>query len=145
MSLLLLVLSFFGSPSVTPGVPADELATLTLEVNNVRSSGGTLWIGIYESPQDFLDRENARLVHQAVRMTGTERVCIDGLRVGKRYAIAVFHDENDNGELDTNLLGLPSEPWAFSRPLRSYLRKPRFEEMSFVFDPGSGLPALTLR
>jgi len=29
-------------------------------------------------------------------------------RVGK-YAVSVFHDENSNGKLDTNFLGIPRE------------------------------------
>lgn len=143
MHLLLLLLSLFTVP-LPPAAPPAK-ASLLLEVANVRLESGTIWVGIYESEEDFLVREKSRLVYQKVRMTGTERIVIDGLTVGKRYAIALFHDENDNGELDTNLLGLPAEPWAFSRPLRSYLRKPRFEEMSFVFDPNERLPTLRLR
>ncbi|CAH0998731.1 hypothetical protein LEM8419_00077 [Neolewinella maritima] len=141
--MLLLILLLF-IPSAPAPAPA-ALATLTLHIENVRSSSGTLWVGIYESPADFLDRDKARLVYQPVHGTGATQVRIDKLVVGRRYAIAVFHDENDNGELDTNLVGLPAEPWAFSRPLQSWLRKPRFEEMSFVFDPRHGLPSLRLR
>ncbi len=140
---LLLLLSLLSAPLV----PADrdgDLGTLVLRVDNIAAERGTLWVGIYESPADFLDREKARLVYHKVTGTGREEVPIPGLVVGKTYAIAVFQDENDNGELDTNLLGLPAEPWATSRPLRSWFRKPRFEEMSFVFRPEQGLPPLIL-
>ncbi len=46
------------------------------------------------------------------------------------YAIAVFHDENGNGQLDT-FLGIPREGFGFSRnpPVRP--RAPRFAECSF--------------
>ncbi|MCP9236920.1 DUF2141 domain-containing protein [Lewinella sp. JB7] len=116
-----------------------------LNVDNVREAAGTLWVGIYESEDDFLDRDKARLVSHRVTATGCEHVRIEGLVPGKAYAIAVFHDLNDNGELDTNFLGLPAEPWALSRPLRSWFRRPRFAEMSFVYDPRAGLPAVVLR
>ncbi|NJB86864.1 uncharacterized protein (DUF2141 family) [Lewinella marina] len=143
MRSLLLVLSLFFLAVAPPG--GSPAATLVLEVANIRSSQGSLWVGIYESEEDFLNRERARLVRHPVRSTGSTRLAIDGLRVGKRYAIAVFHDENDNGELDTNLLGLPAEPYALSRPLQSWLRKPRFDEMCFVFSPDRALPPLRLR
>ena len=47
------------------------------------------------------------------------------------YAIAVFHDENSNGRLDT-MLGIPREGFGFSNnpPLRP--RAPRFSECSFT-------------
>ena len=141
-SLLLLV----GLFSLTPRPPeaVNSVAT-SLSIENVRTSGGSLWIGIYESEEDFLDRDRARLVFQKVTASGRQAVFIDKLVPGKTYAIGIFHDENDNGELDTNLIGLPAEPWAFSRPLQSWLRKPHFKEMSFVFDPAVGLPTLRLR
>ena len=141
MKLLLALLLFLHLPAI--GGPGETVST-TLTVDNVTVGSGTLWIGIYESPQDFLDREHGRLVAYPITDTGRQHVYVDGLVVGKTYAIALFHDQNDNGELDTNLLGLPAEPWALSRPLQSWLRKPRFAEMSFVFEPGKGLPVLRL-
>ncbi|THH37734.1 DUF2141 domain-containing protein [Neolewinella litorea] len=143
LPLLILFLLFFGTATTPPG--GGERATLVLQIDNIRSDQGSLWVGIYESENDFLDRHRARLVQQPVRAAGSARLAIDELRVGKAYAIAVFHDVNDNGELDTNFLGLPAEPYALSRPLQSWFRKPRFEEMSFVFRPEVGLPPLELR
>ncbi len=143
MKSLLLLLSLLCTPAPPEGV--GETATLVLRIENVQQAGGTLWAGIYESEEDFLNREKARLVHVPVSRTGTMDLRIDALTVGKRYAIAVFHDRNDNGELDTNLFGLPAEPYALSRPLQSWFRKPRFGEMSFVFRPEQGLPPLRLR
>ena len=36
------------------------------------------------------------------------------------YAIKLYHDENDNGLLDTNLVGLPSEGYGFSNNAGRY-------------------------
>jgi uncharacterized protein (DUF2141 family) len=43
--------------------------------------------------------------------------------------VAVFHDENGNGTVDRNFIGLPAEGFGFSR--RSPLRVPSFSETSF--------------
>lgn len=145
MKTLLLLLSLLSVPYSSAEEELPTTVGITLSVENIRVGSGTLWIGVYESQADFLDRDRARLVYHKVTRLGTEQVYIDGLVAGKTYALGIFHDENDNGELDTNLLGLPSEPWALSRPLRSLLRKPRFEEMSFVLDPREGMPVLRLR
>ena len=48
-----------------------------------------------------------------------------------RYAIMVVHDENGNGQLDKNMLGIPKEPIGVSNGLKSKLRRPTFAECSF--------------
>ena len=140
---VLLLICLFGLCATAP--PPSATATLLLRVENIRSDHGSLWVGVYTSEEDFLDRERARLLRVPVTATGSTRVAVDDLTPGARYAIAVFHDENDNGELDTNFLGLPAEPYALSRPLRSWFRRPRFDEMSFVFRPREGLSPLRLQ
>lgn len=144
MKVLLLLMALFTLAD-PPAKEDDAYVGMTLNIENITASSGTLWIGVYESEEDFLDRDKARLVYHRVTGKGDQSVYIDKLLPGKTYALGVFHDENDNGELDTNMLGLPTEPWAFSRPLQSWLRKPRFKEMSFVFTPSRGLPSLRLR
>ena len=53
-----------------------------------------------------------------------------------RYAVVVFHDENDNGIIDHGLLG-PSEPLGFSGGFRLSLLsgRPDFERLKFDFKP----------
>jgi uncharacterized protein (DUF2141 family) len=50
------------------------------------------------------------------------------------YAIAVVHDENMNGKLDTNLLGIPTEGYAFSNDAKGLLGAPSFSAASFPYD-----------
>jgi uncharacterized protein (DUF2141 family) len=45
-----------------------------------------------------------------------------------QYAIILFHDENGNGKLDTNALGVPSEPYGFSNNVRGFLGPPTFQD-----------------
>jgi uncharacterized protein (DUF2141 family) len=44
-----------------------------------------------------------------------------------KYAIAVIHDENCNGKLDTNMFGIPKEGYGFFQWCRGH------NECSFVF------------
>jgi len=148
---LFLTFLFISLVALLPGLdslpPAAEpvMRTLSFSVDNVRTATGTIWIGIYKSEEDFLDREKARLVAVKVNAAGQATIEIPEMIVGQEYALGIFHDVNDNGEFDTNWLGLPAEPWAFSGKLRSRLRLPRFEEVSFKFDGLEPLPALRLR
>ena len=44
------------------------------------------------------------------------------------WAVLAYQDENNNGELDRNLIGMPKEPYGFSRDARSKFGPPRFED-----------------
>jgi len=48
------------------------------------------------------------------------------------YGIAVFHDENKNGKMDKNLLGIPQEPYGFSNNMRVILGPPQWDRSKFV-------------
>lgn len=50
------------------------------------------------------------------------------------YALAVVHDENMNGKLDTNLLGIPKEGYGFSNDAKALLGAPTFSAASFPYD-----------
>ena len=50
------------------------------------------------------------------------------------YALAIVHDENMNGKLDTNLLGIPKEGYGFSNDAKALLGAPSFSAASFPFD-----------
>lgn len=154
MQRFLLLVLFFSFATVLPAVETGGVGviegeplkgSLYFSVDNVREAGGTIWVGVYESPDDFLDREKARLVAVRVTHAGRAMIEIPDMVFGKEYALGIFHDENDNGEFDTNFIGLPAEPWAFSGKLKSRLRLPRFEEVSFTFKQSAPLQVLRLR
>jgi uncharacterized protein (DUF2141 family) len=46
----------------------------------------------------------------------------------------VIHDENMNGKLDTNALGIPTEGCGFSNDARAWFGAPSFSAASFAYD-----------
>lgn len=44
------------------------------------------------------------------------------------YAIRYFHDENENGELDTGTFGIPTEGYGFSNDARGFMGPPSFDD-----------------
>jgi len=71
--------------------------------------------------------------HMRARIKG-RRVTwvIDKLPFGD-YAIACYHDENDNKHYDLNSLGIPREDYGFSNDVRGRFAPPSFEEARFTF------------
>lgn len=61
---------------------------------------------------------------------GTATLTFSGVAPGT-YAIVVIHDENGNGEMDTNFLGIPREPGGFSNNAPARMGPARFSEAAF--------------
>ena len=61
------------------------------------------------------------------------------------YATAVIHDENMNGKLDTNRIGIPTEGYGFSNGAHALLGAPSFSAASFRHDGGMLDLTITLR
>lgn len=110
----------------------ENRGKLVLEVDNISSTEGVIWVGIYDSPSSFLVKEKAIVEGFSIEKQGKLEVTFPEMSYGT-YAIALFHDINNNGELDRNFIGIPSEPFAFSQRPRSKWRLPRFEEVKFKF------------
>ncbi|OQX70154.1 MAG: hypothetical protein B6A08_01375 [Sorangiineae bacterium NIC37A_2] len=106
--------------------PQGTLST-RLAISKVRSAQGNVFVAVYDR-SGWLVPGKFKTYRTVRARTGELTVTIPGLSRG-RYAVAVFHDENKNGVVDTNWLGLPKEGFGFSR--LSPLRVPSFDEASF--------------
>ena len=69
-----------------------------------------------------------------IKVRYTEARCdFEAIPLGT-YALAVIHDENSNGKLGTNWLGIPTEGYGFSNDAKAMLGKPSFADASFSYD-----------
>ena len=50
------------------------------------------------------------------------------------YAISVYHDENDNKNLDTGLFGIPKEALGTSNNVKIRFGPPKYQDASFILD-----------
>ena len=110
---------------------AENKGKLIIHVDNIIQNQGMIWVGIYNS-QNYLVKEEAIVSGFMVEKQGQQFIEFTGIEYGT-YAVALFHDLNGNGEMDKNLIGIPSEPYAFSQTPRTKWRLPRFHEIKFTF------------
>jgi uncharacterized protein (DUF2141 family) len=110
-------------------------ADLTITIDSLRSNQGQVLLCVFSAESSdreaFPDCAKGRPVRQgkAVIAGGKVVVTYKGLKDGV-YAVAAIHDENGNGELDTNFLGIPTEGIGISNNPR-LLGKPEFGEARF--------------
>jgi len=103
---------------------------LALRFEGIEQAGGTVRLALYDNPADFMVEAKAVLHNFRVDKKGTLEATLDNLPVGK-YAFAVFLDENNNMVLDKNLMGVPTEPYGFSKKPPSKWRLPTWNEVEF--------------
>ncbi len=118
------------------GTPSDT--RLVILVENVRSLDGVIRFTVYpDDPERFLQAGGPMrdLSHLPVpvAMPVTE-ACI-WLPGPGGYALSIFHDDNDNGEMDDTWIGLPAEGFGFSNNPRLFGR-PRLEQVLFEVPTG---------
>jgi len=104
--------------------------TLTIEAEGIKSSEGYIGVAVYDVDTSFLKKgKTYRGAFESTKM-GTTTITISDLPEGT-YAVSIFHDKNGNKELDTNFIGIPKEPVAFSKAKMKMFGPPSFEECSF--------------
>ena len=129
-----------------PPVRADEAAqsaTLTIHVENVRH-GGIVRLGLYD--EQGYRTESAKPVASAdvPAVDGETVITLRDVAPGS-YAIETYQDLNSNDKMDLTWLGLPLEPYGFSRDARPILSKPGFSKVKFVLHAGEQSQILHLQ
>ena len=100
-----------------------------MEVSSFRNAKGTLNCRLFTEAASFPDGDGARTVRAAI--SGSQATCVfDDLPTGI-YAVAVVHDENGNGRLDKNFLGLPTEGYGVSNNRTYAASSPKWDESRF--------------
>lgn len=108
-----------------------------ISFTNIQHTQGNIYVGVYRSKSDFLKPEKACLKKIIpVAQAGTLAVDCSELAAGV-YAVSCFHDLNGNGKLDTNLFGIPTEPYGFSNNARPKFRAPNWDETKFEIKEGT--------
>lgn len=107
-------------------------ACLALEVEGMESIKGKLMVAVYTDSKDFpeVGKYHKQFTFKVVANKMT--VKLNGLSENKAYAIAVYHDQNNNNKLDKNTFGMPNENYGFSNNARGTFSAPSFESAKFV-------------
>jgi uncharacterized protein (DUF2141 family) len=117
-------------------------ADVTIHVDNVNSAAGQVRVALYDDAGHFL--KQAARVAAVTPVPGGTTIVFKEVAAGD-YGFAVFHDVNGNGKMDTNPMGIPIEPFAFSNNAQGHMGPPAFDAVKLAV-PAAGLDtAVTLR
>ncbi|WOJ92750.1 DUF2141 domain-containing protein [Congregibacter variabilis] len=105
---------------------------LIVDVVGIERLGGTMMVAIFDSAEAWEDSSKAISVGKDSVSGPTVRLIFPNLPAG-RYAVKLYHDEDNDGQLDSNMLGIPSEGYGFSNNPQ-VLGEPEFEEAMFIIE-----------
>lgn len=97
----------------TGGVQTDTLSSITINLSGMQNTNGKVNLALYNSSASFNDPNQAMRELFLLCPGSNMTITIDSVVPGD-YAFAIFHDENDNQQLDQNWLNIPTEGFAFS-------------------------------
>ena len=118
--------------------PQPAVVRVTVRVLDVRPArGGVIHVGLHREPGAAFPGP-APAGNQDARVAAAEATLIFEVVPGT-YAVAVHHDANANGKMDTNFLGIPNEGYGVSNDPRPRFRAPRFEEARVVVSRDTAL------
>jgi uncharacterized protein (DUF2141 family) len=112
-------------------------AELIVRVDGIRAQTGLLRVALVDGPQGW-DGTAAPVKADGAPPRGDAATFVFKDLAPGTYAVMISHDENGNGKLDSNFIGMPTEGYGFSNNPK-VMRKPTWEEARFELaaDPTS--------
>lgn len=124
---------------VEPGAlptTATATASLVVRVHGFRNARGNGKLAVWRTKHGFPADETKAVERVLVPIVNGEGlVVIEGIEPGP-CAVAVFHDENDDGKVDLGIFGIPREGLGISRDARGVFGPPTFEASKLVLAAG---------
>lgn len=131
----------FPLGAATPPQTGEVAITIT----NMRSDKGVVRACMTTNPDIFPRCRKDPASHRTVVPAGDEvHLLFTGVKPG-RYAIALLHDENDNGKADRALGMMPKEGFGFSRDAPVRMAPPKFQDAAFDFTGEAKVVTIKMR
>lgn len=131
LPLLLLAMPVAAAPGV-----------VEVTVTGVRNAAGHVLVAVCDQASFLAPTCPYR--GRAPARPGAVLVRVTGVPAGT-YAVQAFHDENDNGKLDRNFLGMPREGMGFSRDAPMRFGPPDFAAAAVTLTAEGGALSFALR
>ena len=116
------------------GIAAQDLTgILTVEISGLKDAKGNVYIAVYNSDSTWLTDATVQTKKVAISDA------LDGdfvrtelqLPLGE-YALSIFYDKDNDGEMDTNFIGMPKEPIALSNNAVAKFGPPKYADAVFT-------------
>ncbi len=115
---------------------------LTIEVQGISEAKGSVYVALYDKSDTWMKK--ATKGQGAPAVAGKTIIVIKDLPEGE-YALSVFHDVDGDKKMARNAMGMPTEPWGFSKDAMGMFGPPSFDEAKVKVPAGGATTVVTLK
>lgn len=108
--------------------PHTELIKVTVIVENVKVDEGPVYLQFYGGETAY--KEGRGTLQNVLESKSDSVELVVNVKPGE-YSIAVFQDKNEDGQLNSNFMGIPREPWGMSNNAPARFGPPKWSDMRF--------------
>jgi uncharacterized protein (DUF2141 family) len=131
----------FSSLAVA-GIGVARANELTIEVMGVTEAKGSVYVALYDKADTWMKKSVK--VQGAIATAGKTVVVFKDLPEGD-YAFSAFHDVDSDRKMARNAMGMPTEPWGFSKDAMGMFGPPSFDEAKLKVTAGGTTTVMTLK
>jgi len=110
--------------------------TIKVNVVGMHSNDGKVYCALYSSADGFPDGLAKAAKTTTAKITNEQAVCEFPAMTSGDYAISVYQDENSNGKLDRNFMGMPKEGVGASNDAQGSFGPQKFADARFSHKGG---------
>ena len=107
---------------------------LIVKMTKFPSSDGFAMVAVFNNKEGYEIGEEGAVASKKVKVVNNKAEAVFKDLPYGWYGVSMYHDENANGKLDKNLVGVPKEAYAFSNNARGAFGKPGYEEVRFKIE-----------
>ncbi|MEM7329113.1 MAG: DUF2141 domain-containing protein [Pseudomonadota bacterium] len=121
--------------------PIATASDLTVTVEGISDVKGSIMMGLFDETtyngDGAVSGANLKVEGSAVTATFAD------LEPGE-YAVRLYHDVNDDGEMNTNPFGMPTEPYAFSNDAKGRFGPAKWDDAKFIVEADGTAHTITM-
>lgn len=134
------LLAHAPGPSVAESAGSADAAPasrLRVEISNLHSNQGSVYCAVYAEPgAGFPTDQSKAKTSVKVSIKDRHALCEFADLAPGVYAVTMLHDENENGKMDTDWMGIPKEGYGATRDAKGIMGPPKFKDAAFTYKGG---------
>jgi uncharacterized protein (DUF2141 family) len=107
----------------------NEKGTIIVRVEGVRNNAGQIRVALFKTSDGFPDKTEKAYRRISTPIKNKDSVVVEFRDIDfGNYAVAVLHDEDNDGKMKTGIFGIPEEGYAVSNDAKGTFGPPSFND-----------------